>query len=230
MLLLLLSLIALLIGPLVYQLAAGRPRFLSLLDGFNLTAVTGLVLLAILPGAVTERNGLVPVIGLVGFLGPRLGERVLRDGHHAMHRMALLLGAVVLALHAGTDGAALVTAGSGGSARLLPFAVLLHQIPVGMSLWWLLRRFGRPVVGGVFGGMILATTLGYLVGDAVVRTMERSELEWFQAFVGGSLLHVIHHRVDPEHHCTEPHRPDRRSETIGAAVALGLLVLLVWWT
>lgn len=220
--LLLASVAALLIGPVVYLGAAGRPRVLSLLDGFNVTAITGLVLLAIVPRAVADRLWWAPVLALVGYVGPLAAERLLTGGHRTMHRWALALGAVVLALHAVTDGAALITGGA------LPAAVLLHQVPVGFSLWWLLRRLGRGVVATVFLGMAVATGLGYWSGEAMQHALGGREVELFQAFVGGSLLHVIHHRVETEHLCTEPHALRRGWEVLGGALGLIATAAVAW--
>jgi len=233
--LLLLSLLALAIGPLVYRVAGGHPRMLSFLDGFNLTAITGLVLLAVVPEAVRLHEWAAPLFAVAGFLGPGAAERFLRSPQSGLHRIALLLGAVVISLHSVTDGAALATSagseplasGEIADGHLLPLAVLLHQIPVGMTVWWLLRRMGLPVVLLAFALMAAATISGYVAGGAMLATLSVREVAWFQAFVGGSLLHVVYHRIEPRHHCTEDHAVSRRAEWAGGGVALLLLAFLV---
>ena len=233
--LLLLSLLALAMGPLVYRMAGGHPRGLSFLDGFNLTAITGLVLLAVVPEAVRLREWAAPLFALAGFLGLGVAERFLRSPQGGLHRVAILLGAVVIALHSVTDGAALATSsalvpsvpGGRSEGHLLPLAVLLHQIPVGMTVWWLLRRIGLPVVLVAFALMAAATITGYFAGGALLATLSVREVEWFQAFVGGSLLHVVYHRIEPGHHCTEHHAVSGRAELAGGGVALLVLGLLV---
>lgn len=229
--LLLVSLLALAVGPLVYRVAGGHPRMLSFLDGFNLTAITGLVLLAVVPEAVRHREWATPLFAVAGFLGPGMAERFLRSPHGGLHRIALLLGAVVISLHSVTDGAALATSGTASgevaAGHLLPLAVLLHQVPVGMTVWWLLRRIGLVIVLLAFALMAAATIGGYFAGGAMLATLSVREVEWFQAFVGGSLLHVVYHRIEPGHHCTEGHALSRRAEWAGGGVALLLLGLLV---
>lgn len=233
--LLLLSLLALAVGPLVYRVAGGHPRMLSFLDGFNLTAITGLVLLAVVPEAVRHQEWAAPVFAVAGFLGPGMAERFLRSAHGGLHRVALLLGALVISMHSLTDGAALAPSGSGGvvppgewaDGHLLPLAVLLHQVPVGMTVWWLLRRLGLSTVLLAFTLMVAATIGGYFAGESMLAALSAREVEWFQAFVGGSLLHVVHHRIEPGHHCTEGHALNRRAEWAGGGVALLLLGLLV---
>lgn len=220
--LLVLSVLALGIGPLVYQWAKGRPRGLSFLDGFNVTAITYLVLLAVVPGAVRAGDWLLIGFGVVGFVGPSLAERFVGAGEGLLHRAALWLGALVLALHAVSDGVVLSEGGA-----LLPGAVLLHQIPVGLSLWWLTRRHGPAMVAAVFGGMVAATVVGYSTGPALLRSLSQGGVQGFQAFVGGGLIHVIHHRIDPRHHCTESHAVDRRTEAVGALVALVTVTLFL---
>ncbi len=233
--LLLVSLLALAVGPLVYRVAGGHPRMLSFLDGFNLTAITGLVLLAVVPEAVRHREWAAPLFAVAGFLGPGMAERFLRSPQGGLHRVALLLGAVVISLHSVTDGAALATTATTGPSsggeladgHLLPLAVLLHQVPVGMTVWWLLRRIGLVIVLLAFALMAAATIGGYFAGGAMLATLSAREVEWFQAFVGGSLLHVVYHRIEPGHHCTEGHALSRRAEWAGGGVALLLLGLLV---
>ncbi len=229
--LLLVSLLALAIGPLVYRVAGGHPRMLSFLDGFNLTAITGLVLLAVVPEAVRHREWAAPLFAVAGFLGPGMAERFLRSPQGGLHRVALLLGAVVISLHSVTDGAALATSGNASGeiadGQLLPLAVLLHQVPVGMTVWWLLRRIGLVIVLLAFALMAAATIGGYFAGGAMLSMLSVREVEWFQAFVGGSLLHVVYHRIEPGHHCTEGHALSRRAEWAGGGVALLLLGLLV---
>jgi len=138
-------------------------------------------------------------------------------------------------MHSVTDGAALASSANPASSsagelahgQLLPLAVLLHQVPVGMTVWWLLRRIGLPVVLLAFVLMAAATVSGYVAGGAMLSMLSAREVEWFQAFVGGSLLHVVYHRIEPGHHCTEDHAVSRRAELVGGGVALLLLGLLV---
>ena len=82
--------------------------------------------------------------------------------------------------------------------------VILHRIPVGLAIWWILRpRHG--FVGGLLGiGFIAAATVvGYALGGEVVGDGEGIGL--YQAFVGGSLVHVVFHQARHDHRHERAH-------------------------
>ncbi len=98
------------------------------------------------------------------------------------------IAGVGLILHAVIDGLALLPEGGTG----LAYAIILHRVPVGMALWWVVRpNLGTPVTVAIFLMIALATAAGYWVGDTVVQLAETQTLAFLQAFVSGSLLHVI---------------------------------------
>ncbi len=74
----------------------------------------------------------------------------------------------------------------------LALGVILHRIPVGMAIWSAVRpRMGTAFAAGALAIIAAATSAAYLLGEPVVALMEGSSLACFQAFVAGTLLHVI---------------------------------------
>ena len=230
MTLLLASVAALLVGPLAYRFAHGRGTALTILDGFVFVAISGLVILSVLPGAVANGGWPAIVFIVAGFAGPTLAEHLFHRAAKGTHVAALVLGLVGLCLHALIDGAAL---GEGLAAQgaQLPAAVVLHRLPVGLSIWWLLRpHFGAAVASLVLAAVTGATAAGYAVGPALGAELTVGSVAWFQAFVGGSLLHVVFfrpHLDDHTHGQTTTAASSRRSEGVGALIALALLATIL---
>jgi hypothetical protein len=152
---------------------------------------------------------------LIGLLFPIVIERVFSSALHHAHVFVVVLAAVGLVIHALIDGIALLPGldshdappGSGlfpSSASVfdnkLALGVILHRIPIGMAIWWSVRPgFGTPAAVGTFVLIITATAAAFFFGAPVVEIAERSELAWFQAFVAGSLVHVVAFGVSHEH-------------------------------
>ncbi|MEO8798307.1 MAG: permease [Polyangiaceae bacterium] len=108
----------------------------------------------------------------------------------------MLLG---VGIHAVLDGAAMLELGNSPAARALALSVVIHRIPVGLAIWWLVRpRRGLAaaltllaVEGG--GGIV-----GFLVGGALSTGPLAPHLSLFQAALAGALLHVLaHHAPSP---------------------------------
>ena len=143
-LLLVLSLLALVIGPALHQLARATGTMLAVLDGFLYVTTGGIVLFHILPETYHLSGWPVFIALALGLLGPMWVEHQLEDFARQAHTVALLLALVGIGLHGFTDGLAL---GQGGHEHageyMLPWAVILHRLPVGLMVWFLLR----PVYG-----------------------------------------------------------------------------------
>ncbi len=227
MTLLLASIAALLTGPLAYRFAR-RGTTLTILDGFVFVAISGLVILSVLPEAIVHGGWMAIVLIVAGFVGPTVAEHLFHRAAKGTHVAALILGLVGLCLHALIDGAAL-----GGGLALqaggqLPAAVVLHRLPVGLASWWLLRpHFGTAVASLALAAVAGATAAGYAVGPADLTV---GSVAWFQAFVGGSLLHVVFFRPHLDAHThgkTATTTASRRSEGVGALIALALLAVIL---
>jgi hypothetical protein len=196
---LLVSLLALVIGPILYQLAHQLKSMLAALDGFVFATICGLVVLHLIPDSIGRAGWWALVWALAGLLGPGLIERRLKGLAQQAHVVALFLALVGIGLHAFMDGWALVAPQEAGEAahhHMLPMAVVLHRLPVGLTIWFLLRPlYGVGVAIAALGLIVVATTAGF----AFSGVLEIESRGWglFQALVAGSLLHVVVHRSYP---------------------------------
>ena len=69
-----------------------------------------------------------------------------------------------------------------------------------MALWWAIKpNFGQTVTLIVFALVVLATASGYFVGESIVAMADIRMLAMLQAFVSGSLIHVVLFGVKHHH-------------------------------
>ncbi len=210
-----LSTVALLLGPLIFARGRQRPGVRQFLDGFILVTVAGIVCVFIIPDAIAAGGRLALVFLLVGLAFPIAIERVFHRLEHQAHVFIVILAAIGLVVHALIDGIALLPelgAATGGPKagwlqsmpdNELAISVILHRIPIGMAIWWSVRpSFGTPAAVATFVLLIGATAAAYFLGAAVIEVAEARSLGYFQAFVAGSLVHVVAFGVSHEH--TEP--------------------------
>ena len=224
MTLLVLSLAALLLGPPLLRLASGSPGALRLLDGFVYVAIGGLVLLHVLPEVYEVSGWGIVVAAAVGLMAPSFVERRLEESARQAHEAALALAVVALVLHGLFDGVAL--AADAALDAELGLAVVLHRLPVGLTLWWLIQPTrGTKVAAGALGAIAVATVVGYSLGAAAAGWMEGPALGLVYALVAGSLLHVVLHRPHPVAEGEGP-RLGRADAALGAALGAVLLVFL----
>ena len=202
MLSLILSIVALALGPALYRLFRRQEGALAALDGFMFVSMGGLILL-ILPETVDHGGWRSLVFVLMGLLGPSLLERNFHRLGQGAHWVALLLGLIGLCLHAVVDGMALGETpgahehghGHGHGDSFLPLAVMLHRIPVGLTIWWLLRRtLGKGIAISILALMAISTVVGFFLGVHLLDSFTGQGMAWFKALVAGSLLHVVFHR------------------------------------
>jgi len=218
------SLLALGVGPLLFTTLGHRRGVVPFLDGFVVLAVPGLIFLHFIPEAIEHRS-ILPVLALiVGFWAPMAAERFLRDPRGRTDQLALLLGVTGMAVHGMLDGAALPSVAMGGGDAPLGLAVILHRIPVGLAIWWMARSiFSRGTAVGALAALGAVTVLGYLGGAELSALVGSEAVEIYQAFVGGSLVHVIFHRSAELAPPTAPRTPSRYAE--GGGALLGLMIL-----
>lgn len=216
--LLILSLVALALGPVLYGVFREMGVVRRSLDGFLFVAIAGIVVVHIVP-EVFEIAGLQAIGFLVLGVAFAFGvERrpLMRRGDRYV--WVVMLGALGLVIHAAMDGIALLPGDllhghdlhghdavespesahshGGGLEELmtnhLALGVILHRIPVGMAIWWTLRPLmGGTIAAGALALIALATSAAYLFGEPVIHLMQTSAVASFQAFVAGTLLHVI---------------------------------------
>lgn len=203
--LLALSLLVLAVGPVVYQVSRFTSAMSAALDGFVYATIIGLVLIYILPHSIGLGGWVAGVAALTGLLAPTVLEHRLHSLARQVHNLALLLGLVSIALHAFTDGLALTAVAAGDSVahadggHMLPLAVVVHRLPIGLTVWFLLRPlYGIKAALGTLMLIAVATAFGFASGEAFASVLESGTgFGVFQAFVAGSLVHVVLHRSYP---------------------------------
>jgi len=218
------SVAVLLVGPGIHRVAAREPVTMAALDNFVLVAIVGLVALEIVPGAL-QLAGLPALLALVlGALGPALADGPLHRAARGTHRTALVLAVLGMAIHSFTDGLALASAHvAGGRSHALEIAVIAHQLPVAVAVWWLLSPAGLLRASAAMLVLGLATILGFLLADRSLAALAPAWLGILQGLFAGLLLHVVAHRT----HTAESDLRSRIAAALGGLAGLGLLTLLV---
>ncbi len=212
------------VAPVLYRLAARQRAALACLDGFVFASVLGLVVLVILPESVVGGGWLAAAAALVGFLGPTFLERGLSRAAAHTHGVTMVVAMVGLALHAFIDGIALAHGPGGGQTQqMLAVAVVVHRVPVALTVWWLLRpRHGLARATMALASVAIATVVGYVFGDAAFIS---ARLLIVQALVAGSLLHVIVHRP---HLAASPRVGGwRLYDGLGACLGIALVAVML---
>ncbi len=216
--------VALMLGPVLFKLAQRERRAMAALDSFVLVAVIGMVLFEIVPTAL-EMSGLPALLALAcGLLAPSVAEGPFHMASRKAHRTAMGLAVVGMAFHAFADGIALGAAHSFATGHGVEVAVIAHQLPVAMAVWWLLRPVGLRIAAIALGSIAVATVTGFLAAEPSMNLFAPELQGWFQAFIGGLLLHVISHG-QPGHRRGGP--PLKVATAVGALAGFGLLAALI---
>lgn len=213
------------LAPLAFFLLRDRQGPFRFVDGFVMVSVPGLVFLHTVPEAVEHRDVVLALALTAGLLAPGTLERLTRDVAHRTDRLALVLGISGLAIHAILEGAA-ITPMAGPGDLGLALAIVIHRIPVGLAVWWLVRDIYRdgPAILAVLSVVVL-TVAGYAGGGSLVDVVGGRGVELYTAFVSGTLVHVAFHQIG--HHVkSRPGRLDAGLEGMGGVVAVGLLLSL----
>lgn len=224
--LLLLSILALFLGPFTYRLLQRQPGWLDLLDAFIFVSISGLVLFHILPELLHEGGLLVLVLTALGLLAPSLIEKYFHKAANKAHNTTLFLGVLGLVIHSSIDGTVLLADQANHTEWLLALGVLLHRFPVGLTIWWLLRpQYGIVLPSIVLVCMSAATVLGASFAELSMTQLDGEVLAWFQAFVMGSIMHVVLHRPYLHHHKNQATEVKEHKYAAGVGSFLGLIVL-----
>lgn len=190
-----LSLIALALAPLLAQALQRRPALAAGLDSFVIVSVGVVVVMHVVPHSAEVLGPSAVLAAGVGLLLPiglhkldlALGGEAHRGLRAARDLVVYALLALGLSVHALFDGAALAM-----HSESLALGVLAHRLPAGLALWVMLR----PRAGTVRTVLLMAlygggTVVGALVGGALESSAGARPAALLQAFVAGSILHVI---------------------------------------
>jgi hypothetical protein len=194
--LLTLSIVALLSGPIVYTIGRRNATARQVLDGFIFITIAGIVTVNIIPEALTGGGNLALVFLLLGIAFPVILERSFHSKFHRAHALVLALAAIGLVIHSIMDGIALLPAQNSD----LAYAVILHRLPVGMAIWWSVRpNLGLPAALAAFVMIIGATGFTILLGAPVIELAEARSIAFIQAFISGSLIHIVAFGISHDH-------------------------------
>jgi hypothetical protein len=221
------SCIALLIGPLFYRYFTSGSGLQKGLDGFIFVSLGGLVLIHILP-ELLQHGGIVAIIFVVlGLWGPTASEKLFHRYSEITHNLTLTLGIGGLLLHTVTDGGAMVLAQQEGNSSLLALGVILHRLPVGFAIWWLLKpHLGVRWTCLVLLAVMACTSLGYFAGEQLLSHLSLENTVYLQAFVTGSILHVVLHQPHG-HHPVDSQGKYEYQAGMGSLLGIALLLILL---
>lgn len=186
-------------GPLLYRVLHDHPRAVRFVDGFVYVAVPALLAWQVTHLAIEQSTVLVLGAAAAGLAIPSLAEQLSHAFHRHTDKLALVMGVSGLALHAMLEGAALAP-GQGRVAFAFGLAVVLHRIPVGLVVWWLVRpRYGAMLAMTGIMAIVAVTLAGYALGTEVLEAVHGAGGDLYQAFVSGSLVHVVFHQGRHDH-------------------------------
>ncbi len=224
---LIISLLPLFAAPILHGLCQRRAGWLHFTDGFIFVAIGGLIVAGIMPEVLHHGGWQALIFLFLGLALPTLTERIFHS-IGKVHTVALALGLMGLFVHAITDGAALAHGEHGGHAEeILSLGVLLHRIPIGLTIWWFAKpKFGSPVAMGVLALVALGTVLGFGWGETLSAPLTSAGMAYFQAFVAGSLVHIVFHRPHaPGSGCSHAHESNWH-EGLGNLAGAGVMIYI----
>lgn len=215
-LLLIVSILVLFVGPaLSYLLMHLKAQ--KVLDAINILTVLVIIIML----AVHVLPELWHIIGWwcllclgIGFFLPLFIENMVHKLSREVHIVTMILAITGWVLHTALDGAALsphLDVGhdhghnhghANGHDLMLPLLVVLHRIPVGQLIWFLVRpQLGIAFALGMIGFLILGTVSGYFIANSFMHIFHTNSFAIFQSVVAGSLLHVImfNHHIKHQH-------------------------------
>lgn len=227
------SLLGLVIGPVLFHYIRYRSHWYRLLDGFVVVMISGIVLLEVLPEILAHHAILGLALLGVGLMGPTFLEHQFHRIARQVHWAALYLAIAGLVIHAFVDGVILseVSGTFLSSESLLSVGVILHRIPVGLTIWMLFApRLGRWKAIMILGVLALGTVIGFTYEMVSGHWSGGDGMVLFQALAAGSILHVVIHRPHEYHQEKmqgKPSRFSRYGEGIGNIIGLGVLILII---
>lgn len=197
---LLLSIVALFIGPILYLWLRRGGLVAKAFDSIIVVVLLVLMAFVLIPESWHALGLMAVGLMLAGYLLPGLLENLIKQAAHTMHLISLLLALAGLALHAMLDGAAL-TIEHGEAANGLSMAIVLHRFGMGLMLWMMVQPvFGRRWAFAVLGFVALATVAGYLLSETIIGLEDAYAMSIIQALIVGMIAHSLVHRSHGEGH------------------------------
>jgi zinc transporter ZupT len=138
MILLALAILSLFLGPVLGRASDKAPWLHAFFDGFVLFSILSLTLLYVIPNGFEKAGPLAMLFIALGLFFPTALERTRHKLAENAHNLALIFGLIGISLHGFIDGVALIKHDNSTVNFALPFSVILHRLPEGLSIWWLL--------------------------------------------------------------------------------------------
>lgn len=227
-----LGFLALCAGPMMVWALRSHTWSTVVLDSFCLITISGFALLHLLPESAEQAGWMVLPLAMIGFVLPSIAERTLHHGHPGMRKTVIWLAVLGIAAHATLDGWFLNLGGKAhdghghpASHELTAWAVILHRIPEGLGIWWIVpRTLGVVPAILVTAASIGATLFGYFLGDSMLTADSRDALAMLQSLLVGSLLHVVLHAHIPAPRERGRIRP---ASVLGAVIGVAVLWFVI---
>ena len=239
--LMLASFVVLFLGPLVNAAFKGSHFIRDIIDGFTLVVIVLLVAMHILPHTVHDIGFWAIGMALIGLFLPSFFERLYKKSAQNIHRITLFIVLTGLCVHAFIDGIALIdpyaihSMDATHTQSMLPFAVLLHRLPVGLAIWALVKPlYGSKRTILILLLMCIATAAGVSSGTYLLDIINHEPFGFFEALVAGSLLHIMFHRADPHeaHSCHDHAHETKKAKfhfkwATGFGAILGFVLIFI---
>ena len=225
MFLLVLSIALLFIAPLLNTLSLKKDYFFSSLNGFVFVIIAALIGFDIAPRLIHAAGPEIFLIILCGLFLPVLVEKLMHKDNQ-VHKAAILAGVIGLIIHTLADGAALAMHNIDHNMAL---SVAIHRIPIGLFVWWFVKpHFGAITAYLMLAVIAISTLFGFNYADSLTTIVHSQSVAYFQAFVVGTLLHVLFHKPVITHADQSRKKLNQRAEGIGSLVGLaGVFYLLI---
>lgn len=215
--LLLSSIAFLFIAPLLHAFSMKRDYFFSSLNGFVFVLIAALISLEIVPNLIDTAGPEVILMVILGLVIPVLTERAFHNTS-TIHKVAVFIGIFGLVIHTLADGAALAMESVEANLAL---SVALHRVPIGLFVWWFIRpNFGTYAALSMLGVIAGCTLVGFMFSETMIGPTQTNTVAYFQAFVVGTLIHVLFHKPPMKNVCSTRKKVTQRAEGIGNLAGL----------
>ena len=195
---LILSLIALGLGPIMYHIFTLNRKTLNIFDKIIFLIVGSLVLFHLIPHNVEEIGWVSIVLLFFGVSFPAIIEKYKKNLHKKTHQTTIVIIGLGLLIHALLDGMALMMINLNSNLKNLglPLAIILHRLPAGLTIWLLsipIYGYYKTIIFLLI--MCIITVFGFFLNDILIKLIDHSFVAGIQSIVSGSLLHVLFHKT-----------------------------------
>lgn len=240
-----LSVLAYCLGPVIYDFCRQSKFKQNVLNGFICVSITGISLLHLFEIITYENIIYIIVVFTLGIFGPNYLEKVFSNFNRHIHKAVLGFSLFAFAVHVFLEGIYLHHSEE-LTHDLLAMGVLIHRIPVGIALWWIIRPiFGKKAA---IASLVIISSISILGSITPVDLHHHETHLWIdllKAFLAGSILHVVlfnshlqEHllKIQNEHSCChketdccneKKHFFEISGEGLGNLLALGVVGLML---